>query len=256
MIEFFDACHINMWDIMGNDNYIPINKKGAKIPISSWNEEQKTRCLLNSRARNLLMCALTKIEYKKAHSCKSLKEMWDTLTLAYKTKKDLTFKAFKAEESYEDTSDKDCSNEDELSFIFKKIHSMWKQKRGSRWKNNNKKHIKEGKDETLTRKKEEEKKKPFIKRKKILMTNWEDLDLSSPEDEDEEANICFMTNTTSDNEVDEEKANFVINSRFRIATVSIVAFFQFSIRFHDCDLAEFWNIFQVSKGFWLHIPKI
>ncbi|RDX94162.1 hypothetical protein CR513_23487, partial [Mucuna pruriens] len=28
--------------------------------------------------------------------------------------------------------------------------------------------------------------------------------------------------------------------------VSIVAFFQFSIRFHDCDLAEFWIIFQVD----------
>ncbi|RDX77115.1 hypothetical protein CR513_42820, partial [Mucuna pruriens] len=84
-------------------------------------------------------------------------------------------------ETCEDTLDEDCFDEDKLSFIFRKIHSMWKKKRGSRWKNNNKKHTKEGKDKTqvvcyewknpgyfkfeypsLEKKNEKEKKKPFI----------------------------------------------------------------------------------------------
>ncbi|RDX92879.1 hypothetical protein CR513_24933, partial [Mucuna pruriens] len=57
-------------------------------------------------------------------------------------------KAFKAEELCGNTSYEDCSDKDELSFISRKIHSMWKHKRGLRWKNNFKKHTKETKDKT------------------------------------------------------------------------------------------------------------
>ena len=36
MMTFFDACHIDMWDdIVEKGNYIPTNKDGAEIPISS-----------------------------------------------------------------------------------------------------------------------------------------------------------------------------------------------------------------------------
>ncbi|RDY00868.1 hypothetical protein CR513_15882, partial [Mucuna pruriens] len=95
-----------------------------------------------------------------------------------------------------------------------------KHKRGSRWKNNFRKHIKEMKDKThmvryeykksghfkfecpnLEKEEEKEKKKQFIKKKKSLTTSWEDLDMSSSKDEDEE----LMTNTTSKDEDDEEK---------------------------------------------------
>ncbi|RDX77110.1 hypothetical protein CR513_42814, partial [Mucuna pruriens] len=79
MIAFYDICHINI----GNGNYIPTNKGRVEILRSSWNKEQKTRYLLNSKVRNFPMCALTKAEYKKVHSCNSSKEMWDTLALAY-----------------------------------------------------------------------------------------------------------------------------------------------------------------------------
>ncbi|RDY02203.1 hypothetical protein CR513_14364, partial [Mucuna pruriens] len=39
MMAFFDACHVDMWDVVENDNYIPTNKEGAEIQRSSWNEE-------------------------------------------------------------------------------------------------------------------------------------------------------------------------------------------------------------------------
>ncbi|RDX85900.1 hypothetical protein CR513_32843, partial [Mucuna pruriens] len=55
-------------------------------------------------------------------------------------------KAFKVEESCGDTSDKDCFDKDQLSFISRKIQSLWKHKIRSRWKNNFKKHTKEMKD--------------------------------------------------------------------------------------------------------------
>ncbi|RDX97731.1 hypothetical protein CR513_19484, partial [Mucuna pruriens] len=94
-------------------------------------------------------------------------------------------------------SDEDYFDEDELSFISRKIQSIWK--------NNFKKHIKEMKEKiqvvcyeckklghfksecsNLEKEEKKEKKKPFIKKKKNLMATWEDLDLSSLEDEDDE----------------------------------------------------------------------
>ncbi|RDY10282.1 hypothetical protein CR513_05220, partial [Mucuna pruriens] len=42
-LTFFDACHIDMWDVVKNDNYIPTNKEGVEILRSLWNKEQKTR---------------------------------------------------------------------------------------------------------------------------------------------------------------------------------------------------------------------
>ncbi|RDX99450.1 hypothetical protein CR513_17501, partial [Mucuna pruriens] len=83
MIAFFDACHIDMWDIVENGQYIPTDKDEAEIPRSSWNDQQKTTYLLNSKARNFLMCAFTEAKYEKVHSYKSSKEIWDTLALAY-----------------------------------------------------------------------------------------------------------------------------------------------------------------------------
>ncbi|RDX92408.1 hypothetical protein CR513_25495, partial [Mucuna pruriens] len=52
-----------------------------------------------------------------------------------KASKGSASKAFKADESCGNTSNKDYSDEDELSFISRKIQSIWKHKRGSRWKN-------------------------------------------------------------------------------------------------------------------------
>ncbi|RDX92995.1 hypothetical protein CR513_24806, partial [Mucuna pruriens] len=99
-----------------------------------------------------------------------------------------TSKAFKVVESCGDISYGDFSYKDELSFILRKIQSMWKHKRGPRWKNNFKKHTKETENKTqvvcyeckelgnfksecpnLEKKEEKEKKKTFIKKKKSLM---------------------------------------------------------------------------------------
>ncbi|RDX74442.1 hypothetical protein CR513_45814, partial [Mucuna pruriens] len=279
MMEFFIVCHIDMWDVVENDNYIPTNKEGAKTPRSSWNGEQKTR--------NFLMYALTKSKYEEVYNSKLSEEMWDTLALAYegmsqvrdytismlvdkyelfkmednktiylmfgrfkiivynlrslgktyanydhitkilrilraskdlkklpmeellgmlKAPKGLTSKAFKAKESFGDTSHEDCFDEDELSFISKKIQSIWKHKKGSRWKNNFRKHTKETKDQMQVVSYEfkkprhfkfecpnlENKKKPFIKQMKSLITTWKDFDLSSSKDENEEPKLYLI----------------------------------------------------------------
>ncbi|RDY06488.1 hypothetical protein CR513_09517, partial [Mucuna pruriens] len=40
-ITFFVVCHIDMWDIVENGEYIPTNKDGTEIPKSSWNNDKK-----------------------------------------------------------------------------------------------------------------------------------------------------------------------------------------------------------------------
>ena len=43
----------------------------------------KQRYLLKSKARNVIINALSKKEYAKGHCIKSAKEIWDTLTISY-----------------------------------------------------------------------------------------------------------------------------------------------------------------------------
>ncbi|RDX82803.1 hypothetical protein CR513_36366, partial [Mucuna pruriens] len=97
------------------------------------------------------------------------------------------FKAFKAKESCENT------------------------KGGSKWKSNSKitrkpEHFKT-KCPSLEKENEKDKKKPFLKKNKGLMTKWEDLDLSSSKEEDEEENLCLMANIASKDEDDEENSS-------------------------------------------------
>lgn len=142
-----------------------------------------------------------------------------------KPKKAPSSKAVQAEESSDGQSeDEDSDKGDELSFISKRIHSMWKKKGGSRWRNLNKKGFKEKspivcyeckkpghfKSECSDLEKSNDKKKKVFnkkKGKKVLMSIWEDLDddLSSDDEEEEEANICLMANTKSYSSEPEEE---------------------------------------------------
>ncbi|RDX80600.1 hypothetical protein CR513_38829, partial [Mucuna pruriens] len=132
---------------------------------------------------------------------RSLLRRWRPQSIALKAQKAFegsTSKAFKVEKSCGNTSDKD-SDEDEISFISRKIQSMWKQRRGLRWKNNFKSTPRKQKAKCRWCVMNEEKEK-----KKSLMATWEDLDLSSLEDKDEEANLCLMVDITFEDEDNEE----------------------------------------------------
>ena len=56
---------------------------GNKIPRRQWTKEQKLIFLLNSKAWNVMLYALSEEEYTKVHSFKSVKQMWDTLVVTY-----------------------------------------------------------------------------------------------------------------------------------------------------------------------------
>ena len=83
MITFFDAQNIDLWDVVETGYTAPVNDAGQPVPRAQWTADQRTRFQLNSKARHYLMCAITKSEYDKVHSCTTAKEMWDTLALAH-----------------------------------------------------------------------------------------------------------------------------------------------------------------------------
>ncbi|XP_020209039.1 uncharacterized protein LOC109793975 [Cajanus cajan] len=72
-----------MWEVVEQGNYIPLDLAGNEKPRAQWTKEKKQRFMLNSKARNALMCALSEEEYTKVHSFRSAKQMWDTLALTY-----------------------------------------------------------------------------------------------------------------------------------------------------------------------------
>lgn len=78
-----ESYHINIWDVVENGSYIRHDNNGEPMPRSSWFDEKKHMYLLNSKAKNLLMCALFQEEYKKVHVFKEAKETWDTLVVIY-----------------------------------------------------------------------------------------------------------------------------------------------------------------------------
>ncbi|RDX58410.1 hypothetical protein CR513_62276, partial [Mucuna pruriens] len=114
---------------------------------------------------------------------------------AQKALKGSSSKAFKVEESCEKAFEEEGSDEDEISFLSRKIHSIQRQKLNGGYECKKPGHFKY-EYPNLEKEKGKDKKKPFFKKKKGLMTTWEDLDLSSFEEEDEEVNkevnICLM----------------------------------------------------------------
>ncbi|KAH9657681.1 hypothetical protein KPL70_023179 [Citrus sinensis] len=61
------------------------NEEGEDIPKPSrdWNEFEKRKASLNSKAMNALFCALDKKEFHRVSSCESANEIWHKLEVAY-----------------------------------------------------------------------------------------------------------------------------------------------------------------------------
>nr|KYP69656.1 hypothetical protein KK1_008856 [Cajanus cajan] len=241
MIAFFDACHINMWEVVEQGYYIPHDDVGREIPKRRWNENQKQRFMLNSKSRNALMCALTDKEYTKVHSFKSAKQMWDTLAITYEgsleakcNKLSLLVRKNELFEIEENESiqvmfgrfqtivnelsilGRTYGNFDHIDKLLrslpKKVHCTKKYNRNPRekvqplfYECKKPGHYKTECPE-LEKEREKEKKKSTPHKKKAMMATWEDLDTTSSED-DEQANICLMADIDSSSEFDDEEVN-------------------------------------------------
>lgn len=94
-----------MWDIIESGNFIPLNKDGETLARISWLDDHKLRYLLNSKARNILMCTLCEKRYKKVQAYKSVKDMWDMLVIiieeSNEVKKDILLSTWENMYSYD-----------------------------------------------------------------------------------------------------------------------------------------------------------
>ena len=83
MIAFLDAQNLDIWDLIESGYTCPKTETGADLPRASWNVDQKIKYQLNLKAKHYLMCAISRAEHDKVHSCENAKEIWDTLALAH-----------------------------------------------------------------------------------------------------------------------------------------------------------------------------
>ena len=76
-----------IWEVVCDGPFMPLTKNevGEDIPKPSreWNELEKRKVSLNSKAMNVLFCALDKKEFYRVFSCESANEIWHKLDVVY-----------------------------------------------------------------------------------------------------------------------------------------------------------------------------
>ncbi|KAH9780838.1 hypothetical protein KPL71_008242 [Citrus sinensis] len=85
---YLQALDYEIWEIVNDGPFMPLteNEVGEDIPKPSreWNEFEKRKAFLNSKAMNALFCALDKKEFYRVSSCESANEIWHKLEVVYK----------------------------------------------------------------------------------------------------------------------------------------------------------------------------
>ncbi|KAH9658346.1 hypothetical protein KPL70_023452 [Citrus sinensis] len=84
---YLQALDYEIWEIVCDGPFMPLikNEVGEDIPKPSreWNELEKRKASLNSKAMNALFCALDKKEFHRVFSCESANEIWHKLEVVY-----------------------------------------------------------------------------------------------------------------------------------------------------------------------------
>ncbi|KAH9715585.1 hypothetical protein KPL71_021114 [Citrus sinensis] len=84
---YLQALDYEIWEIVCDGPFMPLTKNevGEDIlkPSREWNELEKRRASLNSKAINALFCALDKKEFHRVSSCESANEIWHKLEVVY-----------------------------------------------------------------------------------------------------------------------------------------------------------------------------
>ncbi|KAH9725263.1 Integrase catalytic domain-containing protein [Citrus sinensis] len=84
---YLQALDYEIWEIVNDGPFMPLTKNevGEDIPKPSreWNEFEKRKASLNSKAMNALFCALDKKEFHRVSSCENANEIWHKLEVVY-----------------------------------------------------------------------------------------------------------------------------------------------------------------------------
>ncbi|KAL5569375.1 hypothetical protein UlMin_025950 [Ulmus minor] len=82
MIIFLQSMEYELWEVIEKGPYIPMNKvEGSLVEKSKseWNDTDKKQISINAKAMNILFCALSMEEFNRIRSCKTAKNIWNTL---------------------------------------------------------------------------------------------------------------------------------------------------------------------------------
>ena len=87
---YLQALDYEIWEIVNDGPFMPLTKNevGEDIPKPSrdWNEFEKRKASLNSKAMNALFCALDKKEFYRVSSCEVLMRFDTNLELSMKAR--------------------------------------------------------------------------------------------------------------------------------------------------------------------------
>ena len=80
---FIKSTQYNLWSIITIGDFIPTNTEGQVIKKDQWSITQLQKVQDNSNAKYLLTCVLCRSEYDKVFGCKTVKDIWDNLSLIH-----------------------------------------------------------------------------------------------------------------------------------------------------------------------------
>ncbi|KAH9763589.1 hypothetical protein KPL70_001218 [Citrus sinensis] len=85
---YLQALDYEIWEVVCDGPFMPTFKDEVEDdmpkPSSQWSELEKIKMSLNSKAINVLFCALDKKEFHRVSSCESAQEIWNKLEVVYK----------------------------------------------------------------------------------------------------------------------------------------------------------------------------
>ncbi|KAH9734285.1 hypothetical protein KPL71_017316 [Citrus sinensis] len=84
---YLQALDYEIWEIVNDGPFMLLTKNEAREdipkPSREWNKFEKRKASLNSKAMNVLFCALDKKEFYRVSSCESANEIWHKLEVVY-----------------------------------------------------------------------------------------------------------------------------------------------------------------------------
>ena len=80
---FLESQDVDLWDIIEICPYKPTKRNQVEVvidkPKAEWTQDEKTKLLLNSRAKFFLKCALSISKFDKIEECGTTQEIQNTL---------------------------------------------------------------------------------------------------------------------------------------------------------------------------------
>ncbi|KAH9670880.1 hypothetical protein KPL70_017145 [Citrus sinensis] len=191
---YLQALDYEIWEIVNDGHFMPLTKHevGEDIPKPSrdWNDFEKRKASLNSKAMNALFCALDKKEFHRVSSCENLAvEKWHE-----EKKKNIALKASKHESDEESEMD-----DEELAMLARRFRKFYKKNNEQR-KFRGYKNKKEKKEPiTCYECKKPEHIRPECPllnkfKKKAMVATWDDSDEETSDDDEQQemTNLALM----------------------------------------------------------------